>query len=86
MGHSGFTMVVFKADLFSSYKDYSDRINKMEKRIRSVPAAPGFKGVLIPGDLERKNRSERIQNGIPIPENLWKTLVSIAKSLGIEKI
>ena len=84
--HSGFTIIAFKSDLFNSFEDYSSRMDEIENRIRAVPPAPGFKEVLIPGDLERRTREERIKNGIPIPDNIWESIIQSAKSLGIDKV
>ena len=84
--HSGFTIIAFKSDLFNSFEDYSSRMDEIENRIRAVPPAPGFKEVLIPGDLERRTREERIRNGIPIPDSIWESIIQSAKSLGIDKV
>ena len=84
--NSGFTMIVFRPDLFESYKDYAAKMDDMIRRIRKVPPAPGFKEVLIPGDIERKTREERLKNGIPITDSVWKATVELAESLGISEI
>lgn len=86
LGHSGFTMVVFRSDLFSSFEEYTSSMDEMERRVRKVPPAPGFKEVLIPGDMEERIRRQRMKNGIPIAENVWKSLDNLAKSLGIERL
>ena len=84
--HSGFTMIAFKPDIFSSYGDYAERMDEMGRRIRKVPPAPGFKEVLIPGDIEGKTREERTKNGIPIDDETWDSVVKLANSLGIKDI
>lgn len=84
--HSGFTIIAFRSDLFNSFKDYSSRMDEIENRIRAIPPAPGFNEVLIPGDLEREVREDRIKNGIPVPDNIWESVVKSAKSLGIADI
>ncbi|MCL5985102.1 MAG: Ldh family oxidoreductase [Actinobacteria bacterium] len=84
--HTGFIMIVFKFDLFQSFNEYANRIDEMERRVRGVPPAPGFKEVLIPGDLERRLRKYRSKNGIPIPDYVWQPIVKLAKSLGLEEV
>ena len=84
--HSGFTMIVFKSDIFITYKEYSSKVDELENRIRAVPPAPGFKEVLIPGDLERRTRQERTKNGIPIADKTWEAVIEIAKSLNLQDI
>jgi hydroxycarboxylate dehydrogenase B len=84
--HSGFTMIVFKADIFISFGDYSYYMDDMIRRIKAVPPAPGFKEVLIPGDTEKKARQERLENGIPITDNIWNATLKLAKSLDINDL
>ena len=81
--NSGFSMIVFRPDIFCSYKEYAERMDDMIKRIRKVPTAPGFKEVLLPGDLERRTREERLKNGIPITDSVWNATLKLAKSLGV---
>ena len=56
--HSGVTMMVMKADLFQSLADYSTRMVDLGNQIRSVPSAPGFEEVLLPGDLEARAEAD----------------------------
>ena len=84
--NSGFTMIVFKSDMFGLDKDYRTYMDDMIKRIKKVPPAPGFDEVLIPGDIERKTRGKRLKDGIPISDEVWKATVELAVSLGIDDI
>ncbi|MGA8212740.1 MAG: Ldh family oxidoreductase, partial [Candidatus Sulfotelmatobacter sp.] len=84
MSHQGVTMVLFRTDLFRPREDWSKGAEELLCRIRSVPPAPGFAGVLAPGDPERRTRSIRESEGIPIPDELWQELSSLAKSTGTE--
>ena len=76
--HSGFTMIVIKSDLFRAFEEYAKGIDEMEKRIRTVPPAPDFKEVLIPGDLEYRTYKERIKSGIPIPDKIWQSIIELS--------
>jgi LDH2 family malate/lactate/ureidoglycolate dehydrogenase len=38
---------------------------------------------LVPGDLESQTRAKRRQEGIPIPDDIWKATADLAASLGI---
>ena len=48
----------------------------------SAPAAPDGR-VLLPGDLERMIRTERLANGIPLEEQTWRQIVGAAGSVGV---
>ncbi len=47
----------------------------------SKPAAGGE--VLMPGDLERRRRSERLASGIPIDGETWQQIVDAGTSVGV---
>jgi uncharacterized oxidoreductase len=48
----------------------------------SRPATPGGE-VLVPGEPEERTRGERLKNGIPLPEETWRTIVETAEGLGL---
>jgi LDH2 family malate/lactate/ureidoglycolate dehydrogenase len=84
-GHSGVTMVLLRADLFQPMDSYRLRAQQFEARIRAVPPAPGFKEVLMPGDLEQRTRLIRQRDGIPILNRIWNKLTDLASSLGVKE-
>jgi len=84
--HSGVAMVVFKADLFNPAEQYRTQADELERRVRAVPPAPGFEEVLVPGDMEHRTRRLRRSEGIPFPDDIWKTITEMASSLGIVSV
>jgi LDH2 family malate/lactate/ureidoglycolate dehydrogenase len=80
--HQGITIVVVKADVFQPLGDFTTRVDDLERRIRDVPPAPGFKEVLVPGDLESRSREAR-RDGIPVPDDVWKVLTDLATEVGV---
>ena len=83
-GHSGATIVAIRADLFGSLDQYSRCAEEMERRVRAVPPAPGFREVLVPGDPEARTRQTRLRDGILIPQPLWQQITDLAASLGVK--
>ena len=47
--------------------------------------APGFDEILMPGEIEEKNRKDREANGIEIDDTTWQTLCDSAKDLGVDE-
>ena len=80
--HQGITIVVVKADVFQPLGDFTTRVDDLERRMRAVPPAPGFKEVLVPGDLESRSREAR-RDGIPVPDDVWKVLTDLATEVGV---
>jgi hydroxycarboxylate dehydrogenase B len=76
--HQGMTIVALKADLFQPLQAFLERTDELRRRLRAVPPAPGFKEVSAPGDPEMRVRAVREGEGVPIPNELWQTLVDLA--------
>ena len=49
------------------------------------PAA-GIAEVLVPGEPEARTRAERMKNGVPLPDDVWATIVAAARSVGINDV
>ena len=45
----------------------------------------GGEPVMIPGDVERKTRAERTENGIPLPDDTWAAIVNTAREVGVSE-
>jgi len=49
----------------------------------SRPAEPGGE-VLLPGEVERRTRAERLANGVPLPGEAWAAISATAREGGID--
>jgi LDH2 family malate/lactate/ureidoglycolate dehydrogenase len=84
MRHQGVTFIVLKADLFRPLAEFAATADELGRRMRAVPPAPGFDEVLVPGDMEARARVERQRDGIPVPLQVWASLLEVAGSLGVD--
>ena len=84
MRHQGVTIIVIRADVFQPLQAYNTNATAMAQRTRDVPPAPGFDSVKLPGDPEVQTRETRRQEGIPIEEAIWDSIVEAANSVGVE--
>ena len=83
MRRQGVTMIVFRADLFQPMADFARRSDELKRQVNASPPAAGVDEVLVPGDLEARSRERRSRDGIPIPDEVWQTLVDTAAELGV---
>jgi LDH2 family malate/lactate/ureidoglycolate dehydrogenase len=83
MRHQGVSLLAIRGDLFQPFEEYTSRAEQMQERVRAVPPAPGFKSVLVPGDMESTARAARRRDGIPILDDVWERLVETANSVGV---
>ena len=44
------------------------------------------RGLLVPGDPERKTRAERTRNGVPLPDDTWAAIVNTAREVGVSEV
>lgn len=85
MRYQGVTFIAFKADLFQPIDDFGRGVDDVLRQIRNIPPAPGFKEVMVPGDLENRSRLKRRSDEIiEVPDLVWESLKNMAKDLGIE--
>ena len=83
MRHQGISMMAFKADLFQPMVEYKHLADELQQQARAIAPAPGFKEVLVPGDPETRTRAIRQRDGIPIADDVWKSISDTAKELGV---
>mgnify|MGYP001305690048 CR=1 FL=1 len=77
-------MVVIKTDLFRTISEFGESSDTLQRGIRGVAPRKGFESVMIPGDLENKERSVRSVDGIPVPGDHWEALVGLGNELGVD--
>jgi len=60
------TFIVIKISSFSSIKNFRKRVKQLITHVKKSRLQKGFKKILIPGDLERTNRSTNLKKGVKI--------------------
>jgi LDH2 family malate/lactate/ureidoglycolate dehydrogenase len=50
--------------------------------LRASRPAVGFKQVMVPGDPEYRLRQERLEKGIPHPEEVWHAAEQLRSTIG----
>jgi len=53
--------------------------------VRECKPQPGVSSVMVPGDPERRQRKERLANGIPLAVDGWNDIIRSAKTLGVTR-
>ncbi len=81
-GHQGVCMLLLRPDVFRPAADYRAGVADLADALRAVRPAPGVAEVLAPGDPERRTRAERARDGIPLPPEVWQSLLDTAAAVG----
>ncbi|MGZ5248409.1 MAG: Ldh family oxidoreductase, partial [Flavitalea sp.] len=73
-----------RIDAFREADEFKQNMDQWIQRFRnSVPVDPQ-QPVLIPGDPEREMETERMKNGIPLLDAVWKDLIELGERFGTE--
>ncbi len=83
MIRQGVTIIAIRADVFRPAEEFKRRADEIIRETRSVPPAPGFKEVMAPGDPESRAQAARSAEGIPIPDQVWQSIVEAGESVGV---
>jgi uncharacterized oxidoreductase len=53
--------------------------------VKSAHAVPPATAPLLPGEPEARVRAQRLAQGVPLPEEIWVSIVETARSLGLDE-
>jgi uncharacterized oxidoreductase len=59
-------------------------VTRMLEFVKASKPLTAGEDVLLPGEPEERYRAERLKNGIPLPDDTWSSLLSIAREVGID--
>lgn len=79
--HGAFCLAINPA-VFRSIDGFEASVESLVERVKSVPLAPGFEEVLLPGEPEARTRAER-EGAISLAPVTWQAVVEAGKKLGV---
>lgn len=79
----GVYMQAMDVEAFVPLKDYQRGVRAFLDDIKSTPPTSGFDEVFVPGDFEHNNRTQRLADGIELPEGVWERIETSAEKLGV---
>ncbi len=79
-------VTVFALDIaaFVPVEEFKMEIDRLIGEIKSNPVRPGFKEVLLPGELEYRSMAKRKKEGIPVDDKSWDALLQRCEVIGID--
>jgi LDH2 family malate/lactate/ureidoglycolate dehydrogenase len=78
-----FFMLALDPDRFAPREVFRSRLDQIAREVHGVPPATGFREVLLPGDLERRQEAERQRLGIPLYDEDWQAIVEGLAKAGV---
>lgn len=80
----GHMFIAVDIDHFIPLSVFKNRMDTYIREIKSEPTAPGFKEILIPGELEYRRTIERKQSGIELPSSVAEALLEIGSKYSVD--
>ena len=80
---NGVLFIVLDIDAFQPVQEFLSLSAAFAGKVKSVPPAPGFDEVMLPGEPEQRAIQQRSTNGIEVDEATWGQLSEAAASFGL---
>ncbi len=80
---NGFFILVINPDAFGGTEQFRVLSGDLADYITSAASAAGSDGVLMPGTRDFRTREDRTQNGIPVADDTWHGIRTIAQRVGV---
>lgn len=77
-------MLAIDPTAFVPLEEFRARVKNFVEEVKSSKKAPGVEEIMVPGEPERRIRELRLKEGIPIPDEIWSELWSMARRLGVD--
>lgn len=80
----GLFFAAFDVSAFADPTAFRAGMDELMSRLRSSKKANGHDEIVMPGELEARAEAENLREGVSIPEDLLKDLVSVAKEYRLD--
>lgn len=77
--NDGVLIILLNISMFRPLDGFRAEMAEFAEYVKASPPAPGFTEVLYPGEIEQRNRAERLRTGIEVPEKIWRQLEDLRR-------
>jgi uncharacterized oxidoreductase len=75
----GVFLLAVNVEAFCAPAEFQEQVRQLVRHVKSSPPqAGGFTEVLVPGELEAKRRQQRLREGIPLDEGIWRHVMELS--------
>lgn len=71
---NGTVLIALDIDAFTTRQAFEDQAEAFCAALAGTKPAAGFDAVLVPGEIERRTRAQRMREGVPLPAETWSEL------------
>lgn len=73
-----------RIEAFKPLVEFKAEVGEFINYIKSTTPAPGFDEVMVPGERSYKTRIHRLKEGIPVEDETWSDICTVAQDLGVK--
>ena len=83
-GANGVWMYFADPEMFATRTEFDALMTTYVRSIKNSRRLPDVAEILMPGEIERRRYSDRLQAGVSIPDETWRQLTALATELGAQ--
>jgi LDH2 family malate/lactate/ureidoglycolate dehydrogenase len=83
IGLNGPIIMALNIPFLAPIDQFDSAAERLRAQIAGSPPITGFEEVLLPGDPERRTRLRRLEEGIPVPQQIWSSIEALAAEWNI---
>jgi uncharacterized oxidoreductase len=80
---NGMLSIFLDPAVFQPYDAFTAEIDRFVAWVKSSQTVTPNGEILMPGEIEARNRAQRLRDGIELDETTWKQLTDVGKSVGM---
>ena len=80
---NGTLMICLDVGRFVAPEEFDRQVAALFDWVRSAPLAAGAKEILVPGEPETRLEAERRRDGIPVEDETWAQVQTVARELSV---
>ena len=81
---NGVLLQVIDPAAFTDPLAYRKRIDDYAAYLKSAHRRTGIEAVLLPGEIERQRRAQRLRSGLALSVGVWQMLQELAETYNVD--
>ena len=78
--------IIIDTENIVSNQYFQHDISRLTKWLKDSPKAKGFDEILLPGEIEKRTKNERLKDGIPLDDKTILDLKIVAEEVGMKNV
>lgn len=80
---NAFLLIALDIEQFVPEEEFIDSVNELARLVKSSALMSGFEEIVLPGEIERREATERSSAGVFVEEETWQQIVAAGETLGV---